>query len=404
MKFYKNKILRSIAASSVALLFTGAASAVTWKAGDTDVTLYGYVKLDMIYDFDADLGNSVTRSKIRLDGQEGADGHFNMHAYQSRFGFITLTPTENGDLKTLLEIDFFGSPGTPDTSSQILRLRRAFAEWNGILAGQNSSNFGPETAYMPTLDFYGQPGGPNGRVPQIRYTAGPLSFSLEDPEIAGGTSASQTYKTAAGGTEKTGVSVSNLPTLTAAYNNKVGNLTYVASALVRQLQYNVDIKNSNNPLQPDVVDSKKSATGWGLLLQGAYVMGDTTLRAGVTHGDGIGKAIYFNSGDPAYYNATKNKLETVTATGFKTSLSQKIGNGSANIGYSRVMNQVDDKTQAMNAVQTMDKTQESLYVNYLWNPIKRVTYGVEVSHHKRKTFTDVKGDATRLQASLQYMF
>ena len=65
MKFNKNKILSSIAASSLALLFTGAASAVTWKAGDTDVTLYGYVKLDMIYDFDADLGNSVTRSKIR---------------------------------------------------------------------------------------------------------------------------------------------------------------------------------------------------------------------------------------------------------------------------------------------------------------------------------------------------
>ena len=357
-----------------------------------------------IYDFDADLGNSVTRSKIRLDGDKGADGHFNMHAYQSRFGFITSTPTESGDLKTLLEIDFFGSPGTPDTSSQILRLRRAFAEWNGILAGQNSSNFGPETAYMPTLDFYGQPGGPNGRVPQLRYTSGPLSFSLEDPEIAGGTSSGQTYKNAAGVTNKTGVSVSNLPTLTAAYNNKVGNLTYVASGLVRQLQYNVDIQNSANPLQPDVSNSKKSATGWGLLLQGAYAMGDTTVRAGVTHGDGIGKAIYFNSGDPAYYNSAKNKLETVTGTGFKTSLSQKIGNGSANIGYSRVMNQVNDKVQAMNAVQTMDKTQESLYVNYLWNPIKSVTYGVEVSHHKRKTFTDVKGDATRLQASLQYTF
>ncbi len=395
MRFNKNKILCGVMASSAALMFTGAASAMTWEVGDSTMNLFGYVKLDMIYDLDADLGNSVTRSKIQLkgvdplrpgrnDAKKNGTGHFNMHAYQSRFGIATSTPTENGDLKTLLEVDFWGSPGTPDTSSQILRLRRAFAEWNGILAGQNSSNFGPETIYMPTLDFYGQPGGPNGRVPQLRYTTGAFSFSIEDPEIAGGVSKS---------TNQQGTSVSNMPTVTAAYKNQTENFKYVASALVRKLQYN--IKDT---------DSKKSANGWGLLLQGAYSFGDTTLRAGVTHGDGIGKAIYFNSGDPAYYDVATNSLKTVTGTGVKTSLSQKIGKGSANIGYSRVMNSVDDKAKADLASPGMDKTQESLYVNYLWNPINRVTYGVEVSHHKRETFTGLKGDATRLQASLQYTF
>lgn len=35
--------------------------------GDTNLTLYGYAKLDLIYDFDSPLGISIIHQNIRLD-------------------------------------------------------------------------------------------------------------------------------------------------------------------------------------------------------------------------------------------------------------------------------------------------------------------------------------------------
>jgi len=48
--------------------------------GDTNLTLYGYAKLDLIYDFDSPLGISIIHQNIRLDDTNGPDGHFDAHA------------------------------------------------------------------------------------------------------------------------------------------------------------------------------------------------------------------------------------------------------------------------------------------------------------------------------------
>lgn len=387
MRFNKKKLFLGVTASSMALMLSGAANAMSWEIGDSTMNLFGYAKLDVLYDVDADLGNAISRSSIRLDGEKGSEGHLNLHAYQSRFGMRTSTPTDKGDFITHIEIDFWGSPGK-ESSSQMLRLRRAYAQWNGILAGQTSSNFGPETAYMPTLDFYGQPGGPNGRVPQIRYTTGNFSVSIEDPEIAGGSPA-----IAAADADPDDDTKSDLPTFTAAYSVRADNLVYVVSGSVRKLDY-YDIS----------IDSEDSVVAWGALVQAAYTMGGTTIRGGVTHGIGIGKQIYFNSGVPAYYDAANQSLEAVTATAVKASISQQVGPGSVNFGFSQVVNDVDDEATAAAAAPTMDETQSSFYLNYIWSPLQRITYGIEVSHHTRETFDGREGDASRLHASLQYKF
>jgi len=57
------------AASALALAVAGAAQAYTIEAGDTTANIYGYAKLDLIYDVDAKLGNSVGHGNIYLDGQ-----------------------------------------------------------------------------------------------------------------------------------------------------------------------------------------------------------------------------------------------------------------------------------------------------------------------------------------------
>lgn len=389
MKVKRTRLALGISACSIALMLSGVANAVGWEAGDTKIDLYGYAKLDLTYDVDADLGPAVTRSKIRLDGTNGSDGHLNLHANQSRVGIKTSTPMSyGGPLKTRVELDFYGDyPQRKESSGQKLRLRHAYASWNGILAGQTSSNFGPEGAHMPTLDFFGQAGGPNGRVPQIRYTMDRFSVSVEDPEVAAGETPLD---------DSADESKSDVPNLTAAYNGKAGNLTYVASGLLRKLDY-----------YDQSSDNDESAFGWGALLQASYNFTETgtKVRAGVTHGDGIGSAIYFNFQKPGYYDPATQSLETITATGIKASISQKMGRGSANLGYSRIDNDMDDAVAAgVKPAATADETQASYFVNYIWSPIERVRYGVEIAHHTRKTVSGAKGDATRLQASLQYFF
>ncbi|BBI63836.1 hypothetical protein HSBAA_51420 [Vreelandella sulfidaeris] len=77
-----------------------ASHAVDFEVGDTKASVYGYAKLDIIYDVDDDMGNLVTHSEITEDGEDSQDSHFNMHAYQSRIGFKTTTPVSGSDLVT----------------------------------------------------------------------------------------------------------------------------------------------------------------------------------------------------------------------------------------------------------------------------------------------------------------
>ena len=75
------------AVATVLMLATGSVSAIELDVSGMEASVYGYAKLDMIYDVDAYIGPTVTHRLISLDGEEGAEGHANLHAFQSRLGF-----------------------------------------------------------------------------------------------------------------------------------------------------------------------------------------------------------------------------------------------------------------------------------------------------------------------------
>lgn len=95
-KSFKQTALFSI--GTLALAVASASHGVDFEVGDTKASVYGYAKLDIIYDVDDDMGNLITHNAITEDGVDSQDGHFNMHAYQSRIGFKTMTPTSGSDL------------------------------------------------------------------------------------------------------------------------------------------------------------------------------------------------------------------------------------------------------------------------------------------------------------------
>ncbi|MBR2513799.1 MAG: hypothetical protein IKE45_07215 [Halomonas sp.] len=369
-----------LSVSALAIAISSASQAVELQAGDTTLNLYGYAKLDMIYDVDAKLSNAVGRQNIRLDGVDGSDGHFDAHAFQSRLGFITSTPVGGSTLRTMLEGDFYG----PNNN---FRLRHAYGEWDGLLAGQTSTNFGGFLGMTPTVDFNGQPGQANvGRQAQLRYTVDGFSVALEDSGSLGGNLGGQLP-------DSDDELKNSLPDLTLRYQGGVGDVNYAASALLRRIEYYSALN-----------DSDEGTTGWGINLEASTAVTDgVMLRGSITHGDGVGGYQYISPG-PAGYVDSNGNVQSITGTGGTAGISVAAGPGNVNFAYGIATVDLDDAVADGALSAASNDTYEGYFLNYIWSPVRNVTYGVEVGYHTREVQDGRDGDAVRLQGMVQYNF
>ncbi len=96
--------------------------------GSTQVEIYGYAKLGLLFDLEADLGNRFFGLCSLRPGFR-SDSNSNAHAFPSRLGFRTSTDTEFGQLKTVIEGNFFGNGGGRE-----LRVRQQLRPARGALA------------------------------------------------------------------------------------------------------------------------------------------------------------------------------------------------------------------------------------------------------------------------------
>ena len=169
----------------------------SWKLPGTNTSMQigGYAKLDLIYDFNSNMGDLLGLIQISVpEGSAAANrqGNFRLHARQSRFWIRTWTPTDWGELETHIQGDFFGTGGNQLISnSNSFRLRLAYGRLGPVLAGQTWSNFTALHAHPETLDFSGSTGDLFNRQGQIRYTHSfgggtALVFSVENPETPPG--------------------------------------------------------------------------------------------------------------------------------------------------------------------------------------------------------------------------
>ncbi|MDT0501021.1 MULTISPECIES: hypothetical protein [unclassified Halomonas] len=374
---------------TLALAIASASHAVDFEVGDTTASVYGYAKLDMIYDVDNKLGDLAARPRILIDGQEGSDGHTTMHAYQSRLGFKTATPMGGSKLTTMVEVDWFDN--APEGGD--LRLRHAFGSWNGITAGKTWTNFGSLLGKTPTIDLAPQPGQSKvGRKAQLRYSWANWHIALENPDP-------EDYRdgVAANFNPKRGVYIEHkdaktgLPDLTLRYQNQAAGLHYSAAAMVRQLEV-------------DGAGMDDTAAGYGLNLAARYPASDTlTLRGALTWGDGIGEYMQNNPSAPGYWNGSN--IETIEAWGANISMSLTAGPGAINLGYGISQADLDDARDAgIAGVEGANEQFTAVHLNYIWSPIQRVSYGIEAAYHTREVVDGRDGDALRLQGMVKYSF
>ena len=123
-------------------------------------------------------------------GADGGDPYADFHAQFSRFWLSADHVTEGGDkFKAYIEADFFGGGNNTlvgnetSTNTYAVSLRQAYVTWNNWLAGQAWSNFMDTAALPDAVDFVGPTDGTIFvRQAQLRYTKGPWSFSVENPQ------------------------------------------------------------------------------------------------------------------------------------------------------------------------------------------------------------------------------
>lgn len=337
----------------------------------TQLKIGGYVKLDMIHDFDP-IGSPdfFDVSKIPTDGSKGESTL--LHAKETRLYIDSKTPTKIGDIRAYVEGDFYGSGGA-------FRLRHAFIEINDRwLVGQWWSNFMDENIIPPTLDFEKPAAYAFARHAMVRWKHpvsdnSYLSISLEDPN-ANGQAPNQP-----------GEFESPLPDLTVRYRltKDWGHLQL--SGFAAQLRYRF------------AAGGKQDVSLFGINLSGQYnLLDQDKIIYQVLYGPGSGR---YRGGYSAALDAN-GELEALTDFGITA-------------GYLHYWSKAFSSLLVYNfgsndntAGQPDSDLHETSYfaVNLLWHFIDNAFVGMEYLRGKRLDVSEMEGTANRLQFSVKYKF
>jgi len=373
---------------------TGGDKPGTFKlpGSDTSVQLGGYIKADVIYNFDSDLGDSLAASAIPTGGAPDIEGDdFRMHARQSRLYIKTWTPTSMGEMRTHWEGDFFTGDGNELVSnSRHFRVRHAYGALGPFLAGQTWSNF-QNWHYGSTIDFGGPAGQIFARQAQVRYTFDisdnmSLAVAAENPE-------SRTLLP--DGTQINGKD--EYPDFTGRFewNNGDAGTSATVAGIIRGIKFDFgDLDNID-----DLRDN--SDTNYGITAGVTQNFGGTSLQLAGTYGEGLGRYLYyaFLPGGDSHINENGD-VEATEVWGATASIGQELTPTlKANLVYGITDINLPDALYPTEARQF-----QTVHLNLQWRPVPRTTFGIEYQYAKRKDQDNDEGEANRLQFGAQYSF
>jgi hypothetical protein len=359
---------------------------------NTRFSVTGYVKLDTMWSkygdgeiADGTIGRDFyVPATIPVGGaSESAD--FDSHVKQTRLQLGTDTDLPNGDkVLARLEVDMYGSALGDEriTNTYGLTVRHAYVQYKNWLFGQTWSTFMDPLALPETADYIGPSDGTVFvRQPQVRYTVGPWSFSLENPE--------STLTPLNGGT-RISSDDNNVPDMVAAYNLKIANGYLRFAALGRQLKYETTGANA-------IDDSKFAAA---VSVASKINFGKDDLRFSFTTGDAIGRYVGVNFNNDAVITNTGD-LDTISGwagfVGWRHVLNDKLR---ANLMYSASEYDNDTRFTGLAA----NKSSRSWAVNAFYSPIAKLDLGVEFRHALREIESGADGSMKRLQGVMRYSF
>lgn len=366
------------------------------QVGPLSINLFGRIKADAIYDFDQKSGDRINYSQISTSDTE-ANGHFRMHARETRLGLKLNPLLDEQDVSIFIEGDFFGGGTNSPSNSEVIsnsssfRLRHAYLKYNNWLVGQTWSNYTDSSSFLETLDFSNETGQSFIRQAQIRFTkkinSSTFSVSVENPETDLLSSTSNTAQTFE----------SIDPLWDATAKVKLTSTWGYASLqlLVRQLK--AYTRNETIAKQ-----------AYGIGISGKInTISNSFVKFHFSQGDGIGRYIQESAGLSGFIvnkniNDTDSYFELIRSKGGYVGLQIPITSSlraNLNTGYLKIQEPLLIK-------ESSDSTEQlrSSHVNLLWTPVPNLTLGIEHSYVSKTSFAGNKGRIKRLQLSTIYRF
>lgn len=344
----------------------------TFEIPGTEATLKvgGYVKLDLIHDFDA-IGSEdkFDLSSIPTDGSDGENTH--LHAKQSRLNLDFRRPTRRGPARIFTEVDFFGSGNT-------LRLRHAYGSVGPLLVGQTWSTFMDEDAIPPTLDFEEPRSYIFVRQALVRWTWRTsdrflLALALEEPDAeidAGGVS---------------GSSEDPYPDFTYRARWTAGGGHVQLSGFAGLARFRSD------------AGAEDDETIWGINLSGNLAAGARDrFRFQLAYGDGLTRY----RGALAVATDENGRLEAIPAAAFMVSYQHF---WSDRLSSHLVYSYGDEDNTAGQGPDAIEAIEYGAF-NLVWQLAERISLGAEWLYGSREDSGGASGDANRLQLAFKLGF
>ena len=357
---------------------------------NTAFSFGGFIKVDSMWT-NTDSGELADGSVGRLfylpqtipvgGADESTD--LDAHAQFSRVWFATNTTLDSGDkLRSYVEMDFFGNAlgNEQSTNTYGATVRHLFFGWNNWLAGQTWSNFQDVGALPDAVDFVGPTEGTTFvRQAQIRYTNGPWSISLENPE---------TTLNAFGGGGRISSDDNSVPDVTLRYLHKGDWGHFTIAGVLRQLKY-----ETTTGIEDDTF-------GGGISVSGKYNLGKNDIRYMVNAGSGIGRYLGLGFSNDATLDANGN-LDAIDGwsgfVAYRHVFSPKLR---GNLMYSVA----DYDTDIVNQGGGANDSAQSFHANLIYSPLPKVDIGAELILGEREVANGADGGMTRLHVAFKYSF
>lgn len=320
---------------------------------------------------------------------DGGDAYTDYHAQYSRFWFSADHTTDGGQkIKAYIEADMFGGGSNAlagnetATNTYAVTLRQAYVSWgrpDGAqwLAGQTWSNFMDVAALPDTVDFIGPVDGTVFvRQAQLRYTKGPWSFSMENPQTT------VIPYLGAGARFNSGDSIA--PDFSARWQKKGDWGHFSVAGLLRQFKY-----------------AGQTDTGGAVSVSGKVNLGkNDDIRYAVNAGRGIGRYLAFGLGSDTVLDAGGD-LQPIDGYGafasWRHAFSPKLR---SNVFYSMAHFDNDASLTGQSATERA----QSFHANLIYSPIPKLDVGAELIWGQRSLENDLDGDLSRLHTHVKYSF
>lgn len=360
----------------------------------TAFTYGGFIKMDGMYTDTSD-GRIADGSAGRLfyvpgaipvggANADGGDAYTDYHAQFSRFWFSADHVTEGGTkVKAFIEADMFGGGSNAlvgnetNTNTYAVTLRQAYVSWGNWLAGQTWSNFMDVAALPDAVDFVGPTDGTVFvRQAQLRYTTGPWSFSLENPQTT------VTPFLNSGAKFNSGDNLA--PDLTGRWITKGTWGHFSVAGLLRQFEY-----------------LDQSETGASVSVSGKFNLGTSDdIRYAVNAGSGIGRYLAFGLGSDVVVDASGG-IDPLDGYGafvaWRHVFSPQLR---GNLMYSAAH---FDNDRAITGFGVTERAQ-SMHANLIYSPFPKLDVGAELIWGQRSLEDEREGDLRRIHTHIKYSF